>query len=105
MGNNSSTEDEEYETMYQNQREGARKKYMTEYEGLLHNDKLKTGACLPVDEIDEWFQIDVKKGKQRFTDLFRLVFFQLNIQTMKVIWLGLNYTWYAICVSHSYWYS
>ena len=83
MGNNLSTEDEEYETMYQNQREGARKKYITEYEGLLHNDKLKTGACLPVDEIVEWFQIDVKKGKQRFTDLFSLVFFSLIFKLWK----------------------
>ena len=65
MGNKNSTEDEEYESMYQEKQEGSSKRFITEYEGLLLNDKLKTGARLPVEynQEEDWFLIEVKKGK------------------------------------------
>lgn len=62
MGNSSSLEDEEYEDHYQGKLNGKSNKNMTEYEGLLHNDKLKAGAILPVEENgDHGFIIKVKK--------------------------------------------
>jgi hypothetical protein len=59
MGNKISTEDEEYELLYEGKK--SRFKNMTEYENLTSNDRLQSGAMLPVKKTIEGYEIENHK--------------------------------------------